>query len=113
MVLVKAVILQAGLILFAAFLVMPWLGGGGFVSVVLGGGAYLLPNLVFVVRLRRAASRETASAATFFVGEFAKLLATIALLGLAQRYVEVNWLALILGLFVALKANLFAFLLKS
>lgn len=110
---IKAVVLQAGLVLLAALLVTPWLGSKGLVSVLLGGGAYLLPNLVFVVRLRRSANSGTASAATFFVGEFAKLLATIALLGLAQRHVEVHWLALILGLFVALKANLFAFLLKT
>jgi ATP synthase protein I len=109
----KAVVLQAGLILLAALLIFPWLDVRGAQSVVLGGLAYLLPNLFFVARLRLSASRGTASAATFFVGELAKVVATIALLVVVFRFFEVHWLALLIGLFVALKANLFAFLLKT
>jgi len=80
---------------------------------MLGGAAYLLPNLFFVVRLRSAARRGQASAATFFVGELVKILATIVILAAAQRFYEVHWLAMLIGLFAALKANLFAFLLKT
>ena len=75
--------------------------------------AYLLPNTIFVVRLRIASASGQASAATFFVGELFKVVATILLLAVAQTYFEVHWLALLIGLFAALKANLFAFLLKT
>lgn len=83
------------------------------ISVLLGGVAYTLPNFIFVVRLRLAAATGKASAATFFVGELFKVLATIALLAAAQKWFDVHWLALLVGLFAALKANLFSFLLKT
>lgn len=89
------------------------MGSRGFVSVLLGGVSYTLPNLIFVVRLRVAAATGQASAVTFFVGELLKVLATIALLAAAQQWFDVHWLALLLGLFAALKANLFSFLLKT
>lgn len=109
----KVVFLQIAVLLLAAVLVFPWLGWRGTQSTLAGGLAYLLPNLFFVVRLRLSAKRGTANAATFFVGELIKVLATIALLVLAHRLFDVHWLALLIGLFAALKANLFAFLLKT
>ena len=109
----RAVLLQLAIVFAAALVVTPWLGFRGCISVVLGGVAYTLPNLMFVLRLRYAASVGQASAASFFVGELLKVLATIALLAIAQRWYEVHWLALLVGLFAALKANLFAFLLKN
>ena len=48
----------------------------------------------------------------FGIGELAKVLGTIAVLAVAQRYYDVHWLTMLVGLFAALKANLFAFLLK-
>jgi ATP synthase protein I len=109
----KVVGLQAGVVALVALLVFPWLGVQGVQSVLAGGLAYLLPNLFFVVRLSHAAARGTASAASFFVGELIKVLATVALLAMAHRFIDVHWLALLIGLFAALKANLFAFLLKT
>jgi ATP synthase protein I len=109
----KAVLLQAAIVLTAGLFVMPWMGARGLVSVVLGGTAYMLPNLIFVVRLRFTAAAGTASAVTFFVGELFKVLATITLLALAGRWYDIYWPALLIGLFAALKANLFAFLLKT
>lgn len=109
----KTVLLQLAATLFAAIIAGVWIGTRGAVSVVLGGAAYLLPNLLFVVRLRVAANRGQASTATFFVGELVKILATILILAAAQKFYDVHWLALLVGLFVALKANLFAFLLKT
>lgn len=109
----KTVLLQVAMTLVVAGLAGLWVGSRGAVSAALGGLAYLLPNLLFVVRLRSAASRGQASAATFFVGELVKVLATILILAAAQRFYDVHWLAMLVGLFAALKANLFAFLLKT
>lgn len=109
----KAILLQSGIVVLASLAVFPFWGVQGAVSVVLGGAAYAVPNALFVVRLRLASASGKASAVTFFVGELLKVLATIALLAMAHRWVDVQWLALLIGLFAALKANLFAFLLKT
>jgi ATP synthase protein I len=65
------------------------------------------------VRLKSAAASGKASPVSFFVGELAKIFATVVLLAAAHRFFNVHWLAMLVGLFVALKANLFAFLLKT
>lgn len=109
----KAVLLQVLIVLAAAALTGIWLGGRGVVSVLLGGMAYALPNLVFVLRMKIASVARRASAVTFFVGEFLKVAATIGILVVAQKFYDVQWVALLVGLFAALKANLFAFLLKT
>lgn len=109
----KAVFLQSAVIAVAALLVWPWLGGRGALSVLLGGASYLLPNLLFVMRLQWSVRRGVAGAGTFFVGELLKVGTTIVLLALAHRWFDVHWVALLIGLFAALKANLFAFLLKT
>jgi ATP synthase protein I len=109
----KAVVLQWAVILVAAGLAGVWLGHQGVVSVLLGGTAYAIPNLLFVARLAAASAAGRANAMTFFIGELCKLLATISILVAAQRYFAVHWPAMLGGLFVALQANLFAFLLKN
>jgi ATP synthase protein I len=110
---IKVILLQCAVVLAASVMMMPWLGSNGAVSALLGGLSYLLPNTIFVLRLQIASASGQASAATFFVGELFKVVATVALLAVAQAYFEVHWLALLIGLFAALKANLFAFLLKT
>ena len=110
---IKGVGLQCVVILVAAGLAGVWLGHQGMVSVVLGGAAYAFPNLLFVARLSMASAKGRASATTFFVGELWKVLTTIIILVAAQRFFAVHWLAMLGGLFVALQANLFAFLLKN
>ena len=83
------------------------------ILLLVGGIAYLLPNLLFVVRLSAAAAAGRANAASFFVGELIKVAATVAILVGAQSIIpDLQWIALLVGLFVALKANLLAFLLK-
>ena len=89
----RTVLLQLVATLVAAGLAGLWVGTRGAVSTVLGGAAYLLPNLLFVVRLRVVANRGQASAATFFVGELVKIVSTIGILAAAQRYYDVHWLA--------------------
>ena len=109
----KTIVLQLAVTLIAAAFAGFWLGERGVISVLLGGAAYLVPNLIFVARLSAAAGSGRASGATFFVGEFLKILSTLTILVLAQKFYEVHWLAMLGGLFVELKANLFAFLLKN
>jgi ATP synthase protein I len=108
----KTVLLQAAVILVVAGLAVLLFGPREAVSVLIGGAAYFLPNLLFVTRLNAAASAGRASAASFIVGELIKIVATIGILVVAQRFYDVHWLALLVGLFAALKSNLFALLLK-
>ena len=82
-------------------------------SALAGGGAYFLPNLLFMLRLRLAVLAHQTGAVGFLVGEAVKLLAVIALLMFLPRMIEVNWPALIAGLFAVLFVNLFALLLKT
>jgi ATP synthase protein I len=100
-------------VLTAAGLASIWLGQRGALSVLMGGVAYAIPNLFFVTKLSVSVARKRANAAIFFVGELVKVLATIVFLVVVQRLYPVHWLALLAGLFVALKANLFALLLKN
>ncbi len=88
-------------------------GAAGAKSAFAGGVAYFLPNLLFVLRLRFAISMHQAGAVGFLVGEAVKLAAVIALLIVLPRIMEVNWPALIAGLFVVLFVNLFSLLLKN
>lgn len=84
------------------------------VSVVLGGTVIVIPNLLFAVKLWLAARNDRASVAGFFVGEFFKIAATFALLAIVVgAYRDLHWLALLAGMFVALKANLFVILIKA
>lgn len=88
-------------------------GSSGALSALAGGAAYFLPNLLFVLRLRLAIATRAAGAAGFLVGEAVKLTAVLALLFMLPRIMEVNWPALVAGLFAVLFVNLFALLLKT
>ncbi|BAO31397.1 hypothetical protein SUTH_03627 [Sulfuritalea hydrogenivorans sk43H] len=91
-----------------------WAGPHGAASAGLGGAAVVIPNLFFALSLWAAARSGRASVARFFVGEFIKVAATLALLVIvAGAYRDLHWLALLAGLLVALKANLFAILIKA
>lgn len=110
----KTLLLQASAVLAVAA-VAGLLGGGIAVrSALIGGAAYVVPNLLFVFRLRYAVTAGGTSAVGFMIGEAAKLFAVVALLLILPRLMlEVNWLALVAGLFTVLLANLFALLLKT
>lgn len=110
----KAILLQAAMVLVAAVIAAAFFGMRSAASLLIGGGAYLVPNLLFVVRLQAAAISGRANAASFFVGELVKVVATVGMLVGAQMMVpDLQWIALVVGLFVALKANLLALLLKN
>lgn len=113
----KILLLQAAVILAVAAIAGLLAGSGGArsaaVSALAGGAAYFLPNLLFVLRLRLATATRQAGAAGFLIGEAVKLSAVIALLLFLPRMIDVNWPALIAGLFAVLFVNLFALLLKT
>jgi len=109
----KTLLLQAAVILAVAVVAGLLAGSNGTLSALAGGVAYFLPNLLFVLRLRLAILTHQAGAVGFLVGEAVKLFAVIALLIFLPRMIEVNWLALIAGLFAVLLVNLFALLLKT
>ncbi|MDR2239652.1 MAG: ATP synthase subunit I [Zoogloeaceae bacterium] len=115
MLMFRAVLLQVAVTLAVAIAAGLLAGKHGAISALLGGAAVVLPNALFALRLF-AESRKPggASPAAFFVGEFMKVAATVALLAMAASlYREMHWLALIAGLAAALKANLLALLSKK
>ena len=110
----KAVFHQSLATLIVAALSWFWAGQHGAVSAALGGAAVVVPNLFFALSLWAAAKSGRPSVARFFVGELIKVAATLALLAIvAGAYRELNWLALLAGLFLALKANLIVILMKA
>ncbi|MBC7501213.1 MAG: ATP synthase subunit I [Herminiimonas sp.] len=81
-------------------------GVPALLSALLGGLCCVLPNGLFALRLFIGAQTPGgASPMTFFIGEFAKIALTIALLGaVVWLYRDLNWLALIAAFIVALKS---------
>lgn len=110
----KTVLLQLVVTFVAGGVGFFFAGERGLWSALFGGLAYILPNLVFVVRLKAAAASGRASGVSFFVGQFGKVVATIGILVAVQQwYADVHWVFMLVGLFAALKANLLAFLVKT
>lgn len=91
--------------------VCAWLGfdGTSATSVLLGGAAAVIPNGLFALRLAMHRNRSPESyPVVFFLGEFAKIGLTIALLAAIVRWQpDASWLPLLIGLIAALKAPLF------
>ncbi|MDR1855476.1 MAG: ATP synthase subunit I [Azoarcus sp.] len=111
----KAVLLQLGATLLAVAVATAFWGMRGGLSALCGGLAYVLPCGFFAWRLFATTLRDgRASVAGFVAGELFKLASTVGLLVLtATLYRDLHWGALLIGLILALKANLFAFLVKN
>ena len=110
----KAVLHQSVATVIAVTLAWIFAGQHGAISAGLGGAAVVIPNLLFALSLWAVALSGRVSVAGFFVGEFIKVAATLALLVIvAGAYRDLHWLSLLAGLFVALKANLFVILIKA
>ncbi|MDR1424632.1 MAG: ATP synthase subunit I [Azoarcus sp.] len=111
----KALLLQLGATLLAMAAAAVFWGSQGSVSALCGAATYVLPSSLFAWRLRWTLRRNgQASVAAFVAGELVKLASTVGLLVLAAvLYREVHWGAFLMGLVLALKANLFAFLVKT
>ena len=86
-----------------------WLAGAkSAISVLAGGGAVALPNTLLALSLwLRVCLAGSLSAATFLFGEVVKIALTMALLILAAIKLSSSlvWLALIIGVVGALKAQ--------
>jgi len=108
----KAVGFQLVATLLAAALSAALFGLQGAYSAFAGGMAALVPNAFFALKLRAARGRSPSAYPTaFFAGEFIKVAATVGLLALAVMAIHpLHWGAMLIGLVLALKANLFAFL---
>ena len=106
-----AVLLQVLVTFAVAGLATIWGGVDAALSAALGGMACVVPNALFAVRLQIETRRPGgATVHGFFVGEFVKVAATVALLVLiAHNYRGLNWLALIIGVIVALKSYFLMF----
>jgi ATP synthase protein I len=107
-----AVLLQIGSVLVLALGAALVSGWSSAWYVVLGGTAAIVPNGLFALRLALQRGRSPESyPVVFFLGQFAKIGLTVALLAAIHRWLgPLQWLPLLLGLIVALKAPLFALL---
>lgn len=89
---------------------LAWMVSGPMagVSALVGAAACSIPNALFALRLLFGIFRpKGTSSATFFLGEFIKLVSTGALLGLAAKLGQdvLVWPAVFIGLVVALKSH--------
>jgi len=111
----KAVLLQLGATLLAIAISAMLFGLRGAISAACAGFACVLPSWMFALRLRAVTRRTgTATVTAFVAGEFFKIASIVGLLVLAWAlYPDLHWGALLIGLILALKANLFAFLVKT
>lgn len=104
-------LVSAALCLIAGF----WRGWESASYVALGAVVVIIPNAIFALRLSLQKGRSPESyPVVFLFGEFLKIGLTVAGLGLIVRYVPgANWLPMLIGLIVALKAPWVAVLLES
>lgn len=111
----KMVLLQFCATIVAAAIAAVFFGPDGALSALLGGLSCVLPNALFAFRLHLVARRGGSGHVTaFFVGEFLKVASIVGLLVLVVLvYRDVHWGALFIGVILALKASLFAFLVKT
>ncbi len=105
-----AILLQIGLVAILALGAWVVSGSSSALYVVLGGAAAIIPNSLFAARLALHRGKSSESyPVVFFLGQMLKVGLTVVLLGVIVKYAApVDWLPLLLGLIVALKAPLFA-----
>ncbi len=102
----RLVLIQLATSLLAAAVAGLLGGHHAFVSALLGGLCYVVPNSVIALRLYMGARKPgTLSPMSFFFGEFTKIALTIAMLAaVVIGYRDLNWLALFAAFIVALKS---------
>jgi ATP synthase protein I len=108
----NAIYLQAAMTLIVVAIAAVIGGSHAALSAGIGGLACLVPSALFAMRLAWESRRPGgATLHGFFVGEFAKLAFTMAILFIAARvYRELNWPALVVGLIAVLKSYFLMFL---
>ncbi|SRR5690606_15637988 len=105
-----AVGLQIAAVAVLALFSGVWAGWESARFVMLGGAAAIIPNALFALRLTLHRKRAPESyPVVFFLWEFVKIGLTVMLLfWIVKTQADIRWLALLLGLIVALQAPLFA-----
>ena len=110
----KSVLLQLSATIVAAIIASALFGPGGALSAGLAGLACVIPTWLFALKLGAMARRRTVTVTAFVVGELIKVSSIVGLLMLTLLvYPNVHWGALLIGIVLTLKANLFAFLIKN
>lgn len=111
----KVVFLQFSATAVAAALAAAFFGAEAAFSAAFVGLAFAVPNGLMATYLTLAAAKTASvSPIAFFVGEGVKLLTILVLLVMIQVvYAQLHWGGFLLGLIFMLKANLFAFLVKT
>jgi ATP synthase protein I len=89
-------------------------GAPAAISALLGGAACFIPNGLFALKLAAAARRpQGTDAGVFLIGEFVKVVSTIALLALiVATYKDLVWLAMLVSIIAVLKSYVLALLIK-
>ena len=103
--------LQLIAIIIAVVLAGLLVGERGSISAAIGGGAVLLPNFLFALRLMAASARRAGitTAGLFIVYEFLKLALTLVLLAVAiWLYADLNWPCMLLSMAITLQVNFLA-----
>jgi len=104
----KAIALQWAVIIVCAALAWIWPGPSGALSLLAGGVAVAVPNALLAAWLTLRVYRTgTVGIASMLSGELLKLGMTVALLVIVVGAMkpQIAWLALIVGVVVALKAQ--------
>jgi len=104
--LVRALVAQAVMLGIAVLVCGLLAGWAGAASALIGGGAYLVPNALFALRLLAGLwGPVKTSPYTFFMGEAFKLASTMVVLGLVgwQGSGWIVWPAVVAGLLCVLK----------
>ncbi|HTN48895.1 MAG TPA: ATP synthase subunit I [Burkholderiaceae bacterium] len=100
----------------AAISLLSGLVGGtpAAVSALLGGAACFIPNGLFALKLAAASRRpQGTDAAVFLIGEFVKVISTVALLVLVVvTYKNLVWLSMLASIIVVLKSYVLALLIR-
>lgn len=111
----KVAYLQLGATVLAIIIAAALFGVPGAISAAGGGLACVLPSWMFALRLIQITRRAgQASVFAFVLGELLKVASIVGLLVLVWAlYPALHWGSMLLGLILALKANLFAFLVKT
>ena len=109
-----AICLQAAMTLIVATIALVVGGVHAALSACIGGLACFVPNALFGLRLYFESRRPGgATVLGFFIGEFAKLAATIVILFVAARvYRDLDWLALIVSLIAVLNSYFLTFIFR-
>lgn len=102
----RIVIWQFACVVLLAILAAILRGKNSGFSVLAGGSAYVLPNLLFVWRVFRyaGASQMAQFMSAFFIGEMLKLVLSAILFLMIVKYLPVSLLSLLVGFIGAIIA---------